>query len=104
MRREGLRSKTKPNNMKNNEYKKLENNEELEKISLNDFNDHDDSNKKGRDTIKLISAQGSDNDDGDENENSILDEPVIAYKQNLKKDFNNICLLMFLYFLQGMFF
>ncbi len=32
MRREGLRSQV--NNMKNNEYKKLENNEELEKISL----------------------------------------------------------------------
>ena len=98
MRREGLRSQV--NNMKNNEYKKLENNEELEKISLNEFSDgNNDGNKKTRDTAKLISASESENDEKD---NSKDDEPVVVYKQNLKKDFNNICLLMFLYFLQGL--
>jgi hypothetical protein len=97
MRREGLRSQV--NNMNNNEYKKLENNEELEKISLNEFSDNNDGNKKTHDTAKLISASDSENDD---KENSKHDEPVVVYKQNLKKDFNNICLLMFLYFLQGL--
>ena len=101
MRREGLRSQKKSNNMKNNEYKKLDNNEEFERISLNDLKDQDEANSKTRDTYELVFASGSENEDGDENENSTHDEPVVVYKQNLKKDFNNICLLMFLYFLQG---
>ena len=99
MRREGLRSQKKSNNMKNNEYKKLDNNEEFERISLSDLKDQDEANLITRDTYKLVSASGSENED--ENENSTHDEPVVVYKQNLKKDFNNICLLMFLYFLQG---
>lgn len=41
----------------------------------------------------------SDSDDGDHHHNG--SSPSKERKQNLKKDFNNIALLMFLYFLQG---
>ena len=102
MKREGLRSQSK-RTMKNNEYTKLDKhdslNDEYDRISLKDLaDDATSSNKSNQDDSKLIALSSSD-DEKDAGSGS--DEHVVGYKQNLKKDFKNICLLMFLYFLQG---
>ena len=79
--------------MKNNEYTKLENNaDESDNIPLKDLKEAAVSSND--DDAKLISESSSEDE-------VKSDEVSVAYTQNLKKDFNNICLLMFLYFLQG---
>jgi PAT family acetyl-CoA transporter-like MFS transporter 1 len=76
---------------KANDYEKLENNQDYDRISLKDLHA---TETETDDNCQLIAHEASSSEENDLN-------PNVVYKQNLKKDFNNICLLMFLYFLQG---
>lgn len=118
MKRTGLRSQTK-NNMSKNDYKKLdnkENSDEYEKISLNElenenvkFLGHKSPNRSDTenevdvsDKVKFIQP-GEDHEDDRESEDEHKHDDEKHQVGDLKKDYGNIALLMFLYFLQGNF-
>ena len=118
MKRTGLRSQTK-NNMSKNDYKKLDNkgnSDEYEKISLNELENENvkflghkspsrsdtENENDTSDKVKFIQP-GLDHEDDRESEDENKHDDEKHQVGDLKKDYGNIALLMFLYFLQGNF-